>query len=60
DAAADAGATFIDPTPWVCPTEPCPAVIGSLLVYFDGGHITSTFSRALAPYLAAVLPLPTE
>jgi hypothetical protein len=30
-------------------------VIGSLLVYLDGGHITATFSTALAPYLGAAL-----
>jgi peptidoglycan/LPS O-acetylase OafA/YrhL len=54
-AADDAGAGFIDPTPWVCPTEPCPVVIGSLLVYLDGAHINATFSAALAPYLGAAL-----
>ncbi len=54
-AATDAGAMFTDPTPWVCPTEPCPVVIGSLLVYLDAGHISATFSRALAPYLGAAL-----
>ncbi len=54
-AAEDAGAGFIDPTPWVCPTEPCPVVIGSLLVYLDAGHLTATFSAALAPYLGAAL-----
>jgi len=54
-AAADAGASFIDPTPWVCPTEPCPVVIGNLLVYLDSGHMTETFSTALAPYLGAAL-----
>jgi hypothetical protein len=55
-AAAAAGAAFVDPTPWVCPTEPCPVTIGSLLVYLDAGHMTATFSTALAPYLGAVLP----
>jgi hypothetical protein len=35
---------------------PCPAIIGGLLVYRDGGHMTRTFSTALAPYLAAALP----
>jgi peptidoglycan/LPS O-acetylase OafA/YrhL len=55
-AAAAVGATFIDPTPWVCPTEPCPATIGSLLIYLDAGHMTATFSNALAPYLGAALP----
>jgi peptidoglycan/LPS O-acetylase OafA/YrhL len=54
--AAAEGASFIDPTSWICPSVPCPAIIGGLLVYRDGGHMTRTFSTALAPYLAAALP----
>ena len=54
--AERAGATFIDPTEWLCPSVPCPAIVGGLLVYRDGGHMTRTFSTALAPYLSAVLP----
>jgi peptidoglycan/LPS O-acetylase OafA/YrhL len=50
------GATFIDPTTWVCPTSPCPAVIGKVLVYRDGHHMTTPFARALAPYLEPMLP----
>jgi len=51
-----AGVTMIDPTGWVCPFEPCPVVIGRVLVYRDTHHLTATFSAALAPYLAARLP----
>jgi peptidoglycan/LPS O-acetylase OafA/YrhL len=54
--SAAAGATFIDPTPWLCPTAPCPAVIGRVLVYRDGHHMTTVFARALAPYLEPLLP----
>ena len=50
------GVGFVDPTAWLCPSVPCPAIIGGLLVYRDGGHMTRTFSTALAPYLAAALP----
>lgn len=54
---ADAtGATFIDPTDWLCPTEPCPALIGRLLIYRDGHHMTTPFATALAPYLEPLLP----
>ena len=54
--SAATGATFIDPTAWLCPTSPCPAVIGKVLVYRDGHHMTTPFARALAPYLAPLLP----
>ena len=54
--AAAAGATFIDPTPWVCPTEPCPIVIGSYLVFRDAHHLTTAFATALAGRLLHALP----
>ena len=50
------GATFIDPDPLVCPTEPCPPIIGNTLVFRDRNHLTHTFSVALAPYLLPDLP----
>ncbi len=53
---ADLGATFIDPTPWLCPTTPCPAFIGRVLIYRDAHHMTTVFARALAPYLEPLLP----
>ena len=54
-AAAEAGVDFIDPSAWLCPSDPCPVVIGSVLVYHDRGHMTQTFATALAPYLGAAL-----
>jgi SGNH domain (fused to AT3 domains) len=54
--SAETGATFIDPSPWLCPTEPCPAVIGRILVYRDGHHMTTPFAKALAPYVERLLP----
>jgi peptidoglycan/LPS O-acetylase OafA/YrhL len=54
--ASAAGATFIDPTRWICPTDPCPVVLGRVLVYRDAGHITDLLSAALAPDLEAALP----
>lgn len=46
--AKDEAIPTIDPTFWVCPTDPCPVVIGNLLVFSDGGHLTATFAQALA------------
>jgi len=54
--AAETGATFVDPTPWQCFTEPCPPVIGRFLVYRDTHHMTATFARALASPLYEQLP----
>ncbi len=58
--SAGSGATFIDPSGWLCPTEPCPAVIGRVLVYRDAHHMTTTFATALAPYLEPLLPTLTD
>jgi hypothetical protein len=46
-AAGRGGAWFVDPTPWVCPTGPCPAVIGTFMVFRDEHHLTTPFSGAL-------------
>ncbi|HEX5824980.1 MAG TPA: acyltransferase family protein, partial [Candidatus Limnocylindrales bacterium] len=58
ELATAAGATFIDPTPWVCPSEPCPVVIGNYLVFRDSHHLTTPFSTALARRMLAALPPP--
>ncbi|MEV4638559.1 acyltransferase family protein [Actinoplanes sp. NPDC049548] len=54
-AAQRAGATVIDPTPWFCTATTCPPVVGNLLVYRDQHHVTTAYSRLLAPELAAQL-----
>lgn len=57
--------SFVDPGLWICPTSPCPVVLGNLLIYMDGGHLTATFSAALASRLRKAIsvvtgiPLPT-
>lgn len=57
---------FIDPDLWICPTNPCPVLLGNLLIYMDSGHLTATFSAALANKLqeaisvATDIPLPTS
>jgi len=56
DVSAAAGLVFVDPTPWICPSDPCPVIIDRYVVYMDGGHIAAPFARALAPYLDAALP----
>ena len=52
------GASLIDPTPVVCPEETCPAVIGDVLVYRNGAHLTRTYVDSLIPWLEEQLPEP--
>ena len=50
------GTILIDPIPMVCPGETCPAVIGDVLVYRNGAHLTRTYVDSLAPWLGEQLP----
>jgi len=54
-SGASAGVHWIDPIPWVCPADPCPAIIGGILVYRDPGHLTATFSASLDVTLGSAL-----
>jgi hypothetical protein len=53
--ATSGPATIIDPASWFC-TDACPTVVADTLVYRDSNHMTTTYSRALAPVLAGALP----
>lgn len=50
------GVQLIDATPVLCPDRTCPAVIGDVLVYENGSHITATYMRTLAPWFGERLP----
>jgi len=47
---------LIDLTDSICPTRRCAPVIGSVLVFQDANHMTTTYGQSLAPRLAAQLP----
>jgi peptidoglycan/LPS O-acetylase OafA/YrhL len=49
------GVDVIDLTSSFCDAEECHAVIGGVIVYSDGSHLTATYSRSLAPALAEAL-----
>ncbi|MBA8990047.1 peptidoglycan/LPS O-acetylase OafA/YrhL [Curtobacterium pusillum] len=52
-AAAAAGhATVLDFNKYLCDDEWCPTAIGGVVVYRDTHHMTTTFSRTLAPYVS--------
>lgn len=47
--------TVINSNSQFCPDGTCPATIGGVIVYFDGSHMTSTYSKTLAPWLSRKL-----
>jgi peptidoglycan/LPS O-acetylase OafA/YrhL len=50
-AAEAAKVPFIDLVDWICPRAECAPVIGGVLVYRQGSHITKTYIESLAPRL---------
>jgi hypothetical protein len=48
-AAAEAGAEYIDLTPYVCPGETCRPVVNGAVTFRDGEHLTASFAATLAP-----------
>ena len=50
--------SWIDPTLWICSTDPCPPIVGSILIYVDGGHLTAGFAFTLEKPLAKVISDP--
>jgi len=50
------GARLLDPTPRLCLTRICPAVIDDVLVYRDPKHLTATYARTLADWMERKLP----
>jgi peptidoglycan/LPS O-acetylase OafA/YrhL len=49
------GITPIDARRFLCTDTICPAVIGTLIAYFDASHMTATYARSIAPYIEAEL-----
>ncbi|MGO2557944.1 acyltransferase family protein [Brachybacterium sp.] len=48
EAAEATGARYVDLTEHLCNAETCPTIIGNVLVYRDGHHLTATFSTLMA------------
>jgi len=47
DEALNNGALFIDPTEWICQTDPCSPLDGKYVIYRDAGHLTATYAKTL-------------
>ncbi len=56
EAADTSGARYIDTTPWFC-SSTCTDVIGHFQPYWDGYHVTETYSLALVGVLDRALDL---
>lgn len=49
------GVEVIDVLPWVCPADTCWPVIGQVLLYRQGSHLTATYARSLEDVIAPPL-----
>ena len=54
-AMDDDRVSVMDLTDAFCDERACHAVIGGVVVYFDGSHLTATFSRSLGQFMALQL-----
>lgn len=49
------GVGVVDLEDWICPADTCPPVIGEVLVYRQGSHLTATYVESLtAPFARAI------
>jgi peptidoglycan/LPS O-acetylase OafA/YrhL len=53
--ASAEGVGYVDPTPWFCTADGCPAVVGDILVYRDEQHMTVEYSLWLQWLLQGAL-----
>ncbi|MBB2976340.1 peptidoglycan/LPS O-acetylase OafA/YrhL [Microbacterium endophyticum] len=50
-AASDPNSYTVDLTDLYCGPENCSPVVGHVIVYRDGRHLTATYAKTIAPYL---------
>ncbi len=49
------GVQVVDLNDYICPDQECQMVVGGLVVYRDGNHLTASYSTSLAPMLKRAL-----
>jgi hypothetical protein len=54
-AASPSDVTYVDLNDAICPTARCAPVIGNVLVYRQGSHLTATYVETLAPRVGVAL-----
>ena len=57
NAARQAGAGYVNLTPWLCTADLCPAIVGHYVAYQDQWHITDTYAQALMPLVQQAIGL---
>ncbi|WP_053207188.1 acyltransferase family protein [Jiangella muralis] len=55
DAARHLELDLVDLNAAICPSDPCPAVIGNVIVWRDPHHLSATYARTLAPRVAEAI-----
>ncbi|MGY1837990.1 MULTISPECIES: acyltransferase family protein [unclassified Modestobacter] len=45
------GVHLVDTSDWFCTDTTCPPLVGNVRVHLDGGHVTATYMRSIAPLL---------
>jgi hypothetical protein len=55
DAVQPADSAFVDLNDAICDSQTCSVVVGGVIVYSDGSHLTATYARTLAPALRPAL-----
>lgn len=53
-ATEAAGGRYTDLTDLFCTADRCPVIVGNTQVFMDGNHLTSAYSRLLAPVFGAL------
>lgn len=54
------GTYVLDLTDYICPRDRCPPVIGDVLIYRQGTHVTATYAQTLLPVFMTKLQLALE
>jgi peptidoglycan/LPS O-acetylase OafA/YrhL len=47
------GISAMETQRFLCTATECPAVIGTVVAYFDASHMTATYARSVAPFVEA-------
>jgi peptidoglycan/LPS O-acetylase OafA/YrhL len=54
------GISTMESHSYLCTATVCPAVIGTVIAYFDASHMTATYARTLAPFVDAPITAALE